>query len=563
MDKLPEDIIIKILGYLTLPDAVEFCEAFKCRRFLKDRLLTTHVNLSRAFHMPSGNIRKLLNKSLNPEYITSLNINSLYYISKEVLIKALNKMGNLEKLFAVDTQLGVDNPEVYSKLPKLSQLAITLEHVKFKTPLVSSLKSLYLKVIINGDTISHQEDLHLFSVFGKRSLIEELWLNVVGDMYYQILPSIMTRIKKLVLKTVWSEHSFKDLQRTFVSGRTDDEIHMVFEKIPETEEYSSNVEPGDHEPLKSAWKTINDLARFPPCGPKDQRSLFLNVDVSQIYFEDLVFDYQGIVTRYNEAVEVILKSPNASKLKRLQLRSCFFNPSARPYKPKAKKTRHEDTFNPNEDLFTNCVRNLKHLSELELFTCSNSCSQVYQSIGELENLEKLSMEISPEFDGSFLKNVFMKCQNLWSLRLNLKQSNPVFIAQLAVDIKNSSSLKDFCLKTFFITVDNLFGAFNAIQYKKLQRVFIHCEILHYNTKYQPFSRFLECNPQLSFLLLVAANNLTRDITRVQCFLDEYKNEKRKMYLITDNPKPQIPLAHHDLVYERSNVSGIHFDDFGR
>lgn len=77
------------------------------------------------------------------------------------------------------------------------------------------------------------------------------------------------------------------------------------------------------------------------------------------------------------------------------------------------------------------------------FSCINgSVLSAYYTITSFKNLEKLSLEISLLMDGLVLKDIFIKCEKLKSLRLKCASPNEKFMVNLCHVLKYATSLRD-------------------------------------------------------------------------------------------------------------------------
>lgn len=236
-----------------------------------------------------------------------------------------------------------------------------------------------------------------------------------------------------------------------------------------------------------------------------------------------------------------------------------------------KKARYEIDKTNNHDPFEDIAKHLRHLKVLEVFFCPG-CYTVdllssYHSISSFEHLEKLTLEVPLFLDGSFLKQVLIKCENLWSLNLSVTSQNEKFMTKLCESLKYSNSLRDFRLNHVQINIEKLLSSFNEISNKKLQRIFLKCDNLRYsNSGVEPFNQFLTYNPQLIFLFVIVHKNTIKQNMDIQkIFNDHKKKNAAKIFFIKKDYAFSgyfpIPTAHYDLIYRNTNVSVINFDDF--
>ncbi|KAG5868500.1 hypothetical protein JTB14_003308 [Gonioctena quinquepunctata] len=199
--------------------------------------------------------------------------------------------------------------------------------------------------------------------------------------------------------------------------------------------------------------------------------------------------------------------------------------------------------------------------------CSgNGVMSAYPLIGMFENLQKLTLEVPVLLDGSFLKQVLMKCQKLEWLSLKCIGQNPKFIINLCQNLKYSTVLKNFRLEHSEMVIDKILSSLTHIN-NKLLRIYLRCDNLRFTNNLEPFSDFMENNPQLIFFFLVISKATTKQISDIQKTIHGFKkgNPAKIFYVKKDIDSFTgvfpIPKAHHDIIFNRTKVSVINFDEF--
>nr|XP_023026781.1 uncharacterized protein LOC111514764 isoform X1 [Leptinotarsa decemlineata] len=304
--------------------------------------------------------------------------------------------------------------------------------------------------------------------------------------------------------------------------------------------------------------------------------LNLNHEVTKINFEDLNFCHTVLLcnSKYVDAALQILQSENSKGLKRLNFRSCLFqNFLSPPSKENTgfKRVRYGVKTGLVDHPFEKVARNLKKLREIEIFACrecsGNGVISGYPLIGIFENLQKLTLEIPLLLDGAFLKEVFMKCQKIEWLSLKCIAQNEKFMINLCQNLKYSAALKHLRLEHNEIVIDKLLTSLTQID-KKLLRIFLECENLRFTyAEIEPFTFFMENNPQLIFFFLVIRKSTSKQISDIQKIIHGFKRgNPAKIFYVKKEIDPfagvfPIPNAHHDLIFNRTRVSVINFDEF--
>ncbi|XP_074040919.1 uncharacterized protein isoform X2 [Leptinotarsa decemlineata] len=525
---------------------------------------------------------------MNPSHIRTLNITCLYWIPANELRKLIRKMENLQELIAIDTKLGLRENDIMEYL-KLRKLAVSVEDDHFGHGTVAAskhlkaLKSLYLKIILKKEDHREVSGMRLF--FCNIKHLEELWILDDHESLYRInyerLVVELKNLKKFVVRSKSVvpiyDFTFVGLSKVFECRRCSSEVELIFERILNRRPTSKHsiFEPKKND-LEKAWEVFENLHADLPCGPVEYKLLNLNHEVTKINFEDLNFCHTVLLcnSKYVDAALQILQSENSKGLKRLNFRSCLFqNFLSPPSKENTgfKRVRYGVKTGLVDHPFEKVARNLKKLREIEIFTCrecsGNGVISGYPLIGIFENLQKLTLEIPLLLDGAFLKEVFMKCQKIEWLSLKCIAQNEKFMINLCQNLKYSAALKHLRLEHNEIVIDKLLTSLTQID-KKLLRIFLECENLRFTyAEIEPFTFFMENNPQLIFFFLVIRKSTSKQISDIQKIIHGFKRgNPAKIFYVKKEIDPfagvfPIPNAHHDLIFNRTRVSVINFDEF--
>ncbi|CAH1993490.1 unnamed protein product [Acanthoscelides obtectus] len=345
--------------------------------------------------------------------------------------------------------------------------------------------------------------------------LEELWVSDNCKLHagWKSLIEVSPNIRKFVAKSWHYDDSLNDfgLRCWFQKGKHNcTQYQFIVEKIEITQTKPSNVCPNGIS--QRAWQMLIDCDM--PCGTKGSSQIQCNIQ--NIKFVDLNFDPvllhctsdHSEAYSYSEAALEALFSDACIFLKRLRLRTCLFSLKGfekleLSQEPRIKKIRTQV-----DHPFHQIALKLYFLKELEIRYCRDcathwSIDGGYNSIAMLVNLEKISLDIPPLSDGSFLETTLKTCKNLRFLSLNCLRLNYEFVNNLR-NLKYATSLKDFRLLYDQIDIDMLFDCINDIN--KLQRMFLSCNKLCYacdNNESAVYKKFFQKHPNLIFLFIAA------------------------------------------------------------
>ncbi|XP_056637611.1 uncharacterized protein LOC130445777 [Diorhabda sublineata] len=595
MDRLPNEILINILKHLNTYDLVQFCEVFpRLDYFLKEKYVIRITDWSRRFESYNKNICSFISIKMDPTLIEVLNINCLYWIPTQDLRRLLQKLVNLSELYAIDTKLGLKYQDTveYSKLHKLA-ISVEDEHFGSETIEASrslkSLRKLCIKIIAkkleHGNAVS---GLDLF--FSRIKQLDELWVLDDTDSLYKVnfqrWVVQLKNLKKLVIRsrTVLPiyDFTFAGLSKTFDCKRWNTDIELIFEKIqyrkPSTT-VKSIFDPRETD-LEKAWDVFLSLHSDLPCGPKESKLLSIPEELNSIQFENLNFVHSIIFCnlQYVTAAYKLLESDNCKELQRLNFRTCLFQGSQKSNEQEEdhkifKKARVGVKKDLPHHPFEKISKRLNKLVELEIYHCamctSSAVISAYSLIENFETLRRLTLEIPYLLDGSFLEKVFLRCR-LEYLSLKLIAPNEPFVTNLNLHLEKAVALKHFRIECSILSMEKILKGLSKMPRKILQRTFIKCDQAYFidnkNVRYI-FSEFLECNPQLIFFGLIISQATAKQITDIKRTLHTFKTgHPAKIFHVRKqvgefNGIFPVPPAHHDIIFNRTRVSVIDFDEF--
>ncbi|CAH2010726.1 unnamed protein product [Acanthoscelides obtectus] len=588
-DLLPIEILEKILAYLDTVDLIQFCDVYPKLQFVlqNGRVIRT-IDFSRKFEVINLDICQFITTKLNYNCINTLKIDGIYWIPAEDLRRLIKRLDNLKELYALDTTLSVLENDIVEYF-KLRRLSLTVEDVHFEQETVlfarhlSELKYFFVKITWK------QEDhatgaTNLMSFFSRMKQLKELWVCDIEESLnridYERITVSLPNLNKLVIKTrgmlPYYDWKYLGLYKVFECKRNHFETDCIWEKV-RTRGSILRLSSFDSTKtgLEKGWNTFTSLCKDLPCGMSESRKLYLGEDIMNITFTDLNFCHTVLIcnAKYYEAAFEMLSSPNAISLKRLSFRSCIFSTVEQDKLKTLTNGFKKNQINSEGHSFSEVAENIKYLTELEVYTCPDCIidwsESGYISISTFANLERLTLEVLHLVDGSFLEEIFLKCGNLRFFSLTCENPNEMFFFNLCRHLRHASALRDFRLVYKKIAIDTLIKSFNSMRDKKLQRIFLSCEYIRYackKTGKNIYAEFFQENPQLVLFFLVASKQTGKQNNDIQKTLNEYRDHPSKVFLMhkdisfvkTGFP---IPSAHHDIVFNRTNVSVVHFEEF--
>nr|CAH7755903.1 unnamed protein product [Callosobruchus chinensis] len=586
-DLLPIEILEQILAYLDTVDLIQFCDVYpKLQYILQDGKVIKTVDFSRKFEVVNLDICQFITTKLNYNCIQTLKIEGVYWIPAEDLRRLIRSLDNLKELYALDTNLSVLENDIVEYF-KLRRLSITVEDVHFEQETVlfarhlSELKYLFVKIIWKQEDHATGAS-NLMSFFSRMKQLKELWVCDIEESLnridYERIAVSLPNLNKLVIKTKgmipYYDWKYLGLHKVFECKRNHFETDCIWEKVKTScSIFRQSSSDSTNIGIEKGWHIFTSLCKDLPCGVSESRKLHLGENINNINFTDLNFCHTVLIcnAKYYEAAFEILSSPHARSLKRLSFRSCIFSTVEQD---KLKNGFKKLQISSEGHSFSEVAENVKYLTELEVYTCPDCIidwsESGYVSISTFANLERLTLEVLHLVDGSFLEEIFVKCRNLRFFSLTCEKPNEMFFFNLCRHLRHATALRDFRLVYKKIAIDTLIKSFNAISDRKIQRVFLSCEYLRYackKTGKNIYAEFFQKNPQLVFFFLVASKQTGVQNNDIQKTLNAYRDHPAKVFLMhkdvsfvkTGFP---VPSAHHDFVFNRTNVSVVHFDEFG-
>ncbi|KAJ8919209.1 hypothetical protein NQ315_012197 [Exocentrus adspersus] len=553
---------------------------------LQERDVVRTLDFSGKFEAHKVDLCKHITTDVNHTFVKVLNINYLYWIGAPDLRSLIKKLEHLETLYALDTKLGIKDRDI-AEYAKLKKLAVSIEDKQFEHSSVVAAKALTaLKSLCLKFTQYIAED-RIYFFLRQIKQLEEVWISDEAEHTYRInygqIAVSLKNLKKFVIKSKsvlpYYDFSYTGLIKVFDCKRSECATEFVFEKIlTKTEGTKPSIfEPAENE-YERSWQIFQNLHKGVPYGPKESQVIHLTKSLKDVYFEDLNFCHTVILCNIKliQAALQILSFKNSSKLKRLSFRSCLFQNADYTTKEKPtsgfKRWRKGVQINSACHPFETTANNLKSLRELEILTCPGCATgavvSAYPLIATFEYLETLTIEVPLLLDGSFLKEVFIKCRYLESLYIFCKSQNEKFIMNLCQNLKYSQNLRHFRLDHKEVLISKLLNSFNELKYRKLLRIYVNCDKLRgVDASDDPFSVFLERNPQLIFCLFQIKNNTNKQNRDIHTIFNKYKcGDPAKMFFVIKEISSfsggfPIPAAHHDIVFYRTNVAVVNIDEF--
>ncbi|KAJ8944722.1 hypothetical protein NQ318_007935 [Aromia moschata] len=524
MDQIPTEILCEILSYLDTYDLLQFCRAYGNNCFLKESSIVRKVDFSRRFELKDINLYALINIDFNYTHIKILNIDNLYWIPVADLRKLINQLENLEELHAVHTELGLKEDDIFE----------------------------YEKISDEDPTF-------------------------VG-IHYENIVRLLKNLEKVVIKSKIPVpgYDFEDqgLTLTFECRRHGPGTDLIFEKIGQTPKHTSVTEPHvpSSEPKRSEtedalgvfYTLLHDLAY----GPKESKQVCIQKCLNNTRLEELNFCQPNIFCnlKYISCAMKILTSKHSRELKKLRLRACMFGSSQTEAADKGdlKSPRQRSS---TKHPFWKISENIANLRELELEACPQCNDEIvmsaYSAIQKFEHLNKLSLEVPSQLDGSFLKEVFTKCRRLESLHLVCVVKNQTFMSNLCDNLKYATSLKHFRLHHRDIVLNKLLDTLNALEPKNLIRIYISCDtvkLLHNSASANPLCTFVKDNPQL-VLLVICRKESNKTLEKYQQELATFIHANRaRIFWVNARSVPHNS-AHHDIFFDSTNVSVVNVHEF--
>ncbi|XP_066150252.1 uncharacterized protein [Euwallacea fornicatus] len=519
---VPHVIWESIFSYLTTTDLINFCKTSdEYDNFLRERNIVKSFDISCNYDFCDMNLYTYIKSNVAYEYIKSLNINKLHWVSLGDLRKLVKSLSNLEELYALNTALSMRARDIVL-YGKLKSLAITIEGDHLLEPNTALyqnnlylLRKLCLHVIRKHPKFSYGLSKLFTELFG----LNVLWiydsdstdsLPISYDMIVEKLQSLNQLVIKSRVYIPLLDYRPFGLAKYFSSTRFKS-IIMCYERIPKDKivllRDVSIFKPFESK-LEQAWSSFRLSRCEMPFDPKVHREIYLTQQIKNVKFEELnFFHYRCFCTKeFIRASWDFLKSENSVGLKKLSIKSCILQ---REHFHKDRSLVHLPKKYPILDIIENCPR----LNTLELMQCSRFDTEVeddlicnvsiidaYPFISNWRHLEKLTLEVPSHLQGDFLIDLTKYCTNLKLLRIISDHTNEYLNRNTYKALEYASNLQDFCFENLSANLPVLFDSLCKIRTQKLHRVFINCDYSH-ATSLNTLESFLVLNPQLILLFL--------------------------------------------------------------
>ncbi|KAF7272566.1 hypothetical protein GWI33_014661 [Rhynchophorus ferrugineus] len=583
MDVFPCELWEEIARHLPAYDLMNLCASSNDLLYLlRDKHVVKNFDLCSCIDVYKKNLYQCLFDHVGFEHIKFLNVNNLYWIDAEELRCIVQLLPQLEELRALDTKLGM-RPEDAVLYKKLRKLAVTVEASQFVQGAYSEnlalLRSLCIKFISK-----YRRDFAIiyYIFFNKLIGLQELWL-YDADRYdnrplrYDYIAFNLLNLKKLVIKSK-SNIPFPDYKPfgfvpVFERKRTvASTFYYVRTRVPKIRSLKKRSLSGVFESrTEKSWDIVRTFLCENPCNHKNSLEIHEKNLFKQLQFEELSFVHSRVCnpTFVNAAIDILL-SKHCKGLKKLALTLCILQEG------NIEKTE-------KKNIFRHIINNSPYLSELEIACCNNSeyndpendsmripCFSsavlgAYELINNLRYLKKLTLDIPAYSDGTFLKDVFLKCPLLESLYILSRENNEDLSSAIYSHINYAQMLKEFRFENVHIDLDRLFSTLNKIFISKLRRIVIKCEYEH-SCQLGPVEKLLKRNKDIILLVICVSNYNRHQVSKLQQIMNEYCDHPAKVYLSRRDIKEDeedafIPERHQDILLSLSNISMFNFTEY--
>ncbi|XP_066247474.1 uncharacterized protein [Euwallacea similis] len=583
MDILPCEIWEEVVKNLTALDLINFCKSSDEFLFLlRGKNVVINFDLGGCFAAHKEQLYKQISQEVGYEYIKRLNINKLYWLTLEEIRDIVRLLPQLEELRALDTILGMRNEDV-SLYSKLKKLAISVEADQFTSPReryrdnLSNLKSLCIKFVTK-----YRADFRriYYMFFNELRKLDELWIYDADDvevqsLRYDYIVCNLRNLRMLVIKSKTNltllDYQPFGLLKIYERHRSNITTicYMKLEMLQLNNRKRSLSEVFESRTEKS-WNVVHSFLTEMPCTLKTSLHIYKSKSIKNLDFNELSFYHTRVCnSTFINAVIDILLSKRSRSLKKLCLTFCVLQEGNVDQTEK-------------QNVFRHVINNCRHLTDLEIVSClnydkmeveeipfrvpcySSAIIGAYDFISNLKHLKRLTLEVPSYVNGTFIKEVLLKCHDLQALSLISLDANEDLSSILYSHLNYAKNLKEFRFESIHIDLDRLFSAFNRVLSSKLQRVVIKCDYEH-SSQLWPLEKLLRRNNELILLVILVAKYNRHQIARLQDLLNERIDRPAKIYVAKTTMTPGddlvIPEAHKDIVYFDSNISVLHFSNF--
>ncbi|XP_066247472.1 uncharacterized protein [Euwallacea similis] len=602
MDILPCEIWEEVVKNLTALDLINFCKSSDEFLFLlRGKNVVINFDLGGCFAAHKEQLYKQISQEVGYEYIKRLNINKLYWLTLEEIRDIVRLLPQLEELRALDTILGMRNEDV-SLYSKLKKLAISVEADQFTSPReryrdnLSNLKSLCIKFVTK-----YRADFRriYYMFFNELRKLDELWIYDADDvevqsLRYDYIVCNLRNLRMLVIKSKTNltllDYQPFGLLKIYERHRSNITTicYMKLEMLQLNNRKRSLSEVFESRTEKS-WNVVHSFLTEMPCTLKTSLHIYKSKSIKNLDFNELSFYHTRVCnSTFINAVIDILLSKRSRSLKKLCLTFCVLQGNIEIRLINSLIYRKFNILEGNVDqtekqnVFRHVINNCRHLTDLEIVSClnydkmeveeipfrvpcySSAIIGAYDFISNLKHLKRLTLEVPSYVNGTFIKEVLLKCHDLQALSLISLDANEDLSSILYSHLNYAKNLKEFRFESIHIDLDRLFSAFNRVLSSKLQRVVIKCDYEH-SSQLWPLEKLLRRNNELILLVILVAKYNRHQIARLQDLLNERIDRPAKIYVAKTTMTPGddlvIPEAHKDIVYFDSNISVLHFSNF--
>ncbi|XP_030749595.1 uncharacterized protein LOC115877513 isoform X2 [Sitophilus oryzae] len=582
MDPFPCELWEEIARHLPAYDLMNLCKAsLDLCYLLRDKRVVINFDLSGCYDFHKENLYLCMFSRVEFNHVKFLNINKLYWIDLDELRCVVQLLPQLEELRALDTKLGMRNEDLilYKKLRKLAVSVeadqFTSSRETYKENLVN-LKSLCIK-FISKYKADFRRIYYMF--FNELRGLDELWLYDADDyekspLRYDYIVCNLRNLKKFIIKSK-ANVPFLDYKpfgmlkiferkRSYITiicyVRTSAPQIISLRKRSLSEVFESRTE--------KSWDIVRTFLCQNPCNYRNSLEISEKRSFKHVEFQELSFLHVRTCnpTFVNAAIDILL-SKHCKGLKKVALTLCILQ---------------EGNIEKSEkkNIFRHIINNSPYMTDLEIATCNNSeyndpeadslripCSAIlgaYELISNLRYLKKLTLEIPTYSSGAFLKDVFLKCPQLESLRLLSRENNEDLNSVLYSHLNYAQMLRDFRFENVHIDLDRLFSALNKNLTSKLSRIVTKCEYEH-SSQLWPVEKLLKRHANVILLVICVSKYNRHQVTKLQELMDEHKDHPAKIYVACTDIKEEegyfFPEAHKDILSCNSNISMLSFMEY--
>ncbi|KRT79146.1 hypothetical protein AMK59_7901, partial [Oryctes borbonicus] len=554
----PFEVLEHICLYLNTVDVLKLSEIInEFNNVSCSKRVIQKVNLINEYYVTAQHLRRFLAVQPRCNFVTTLNLNFIYWIAAADIRKCASSLGNLECLYVADTKLGLLKPDIvlYNKLTKLKKLGVSVTKRTFcKESLKYFPKLTHFYLHLDADDVIIRQ---IILILKKQECIQEFWVieNVTRALVpislqsHITIPKSVVGFNSLLYNIYFCNEKLSELQR--VHRSTFGRVIMCWEKRKQPVKSFQSLNLGKD------WNTFFELSRTcDPFTPKQTKEIIDKESIEDINFEEIHFahDYNVCGDTSRKVIGNLLLYDSMKLLMKLALNFCACIAEVHQEEsPTGKKRQRIESI--GTCLLDKISKNSPYIEELEVWSCLrvDGCSRISNesctSIANFKYLRKLTLDNLPiHISGSFLSKVFLSCEHLTSLRIKSKQQNSSLHNFLCLSLKHAVSLKHLRYEhPCNISIDKLLFALSENEKLKMERLFIKCKSVEIFSA-KPINTFLENNPELRLFYLVIADLPKATIKQTIKSLEKHNDDPRKILLISQDEcsptgRVQLPFIH--------------------